>query len=61
MADDPAFPADEEPVRPDPSTVDEDAPGSDMGAGWREAVGDSPDVGDEARLPGVGDVYRSGS
>ena len=60
MAEDRVSPSDEEPARPDPTTMDDDAPGSDMGAGWQETVDDSNDR-DESRGPGVGDVYRSGS
>ena len=59
MADDPQGERDGRPDPPDPTTLDEEAPGSDMGAGWQEAAESHED--DEGRMPGVGDVFRSGS
>ena len=52
---------DTRPAAPDPTTLDEDAPGSDMGAGWQEAADSHEETDDEGGMPGIGDVYRSGS
>ena len=61
MADD-RHGAPDTPAAPDPTTLDEDAPGSDRGAGWQEASESREETDDDERgMPGVGDVYRSGS
>ena len=40
---------------------DGDRPGSDMGTGYAEVAEDEDHDDDRGELPGVGDVYRSGS